>query len=154
MKKINIKHLVISIIISLFTGIFSTIITGNGITEYKDMYKPFLSPPAIIFPIVWTILYILMGISSYLIYESDSMEIQKALHIYAVSLILNALWPVWFFNLKAYTFAFIWLVVLWMVIIVMVNEFGKINRRAGILLLPYFFWVSFAGYLNLCIALN
>ena len=115
--------------------------------------KPPLSPPAFLFPIVWTILYILMGISAYLIIKSDANleEKTKALKIYIYQLIVNFLWPIFFFNLKWYFFSFLWILLLWVLIIVMIREFSRISKTAGYLLVPYLLWVTFATYLTFAI---
>ena len=103
---------------------------------------------------VWTILYALMGIASYLVYNSDSgrEEKRRALTVYGVQLLFNFIWPVLFFNFRMYYFAFFWLVALWALIIYTMVLFGRIAKPAAYLLIPYLLWVSFAGYLNLGIA--
>ena len=115
--------------------------------------KPLLSPPAFLFPIVWTILYILMGISAYLILKSDANleEKTKALKIYIYQLGVNFLWPIFFFNFKWYFFSFLWILLLWVLIIVMIREFSRISKTAGYLLIPYLLWVTFATYLTFAI---
>lgn len=148
---INLKKLLLSVAIPLATGGLSALITMNGFKEYATMEKPALSPPAWLFPVVWTVLYILMGISSYLVASSKSEDKTQALIIYGVQLFLNFLWPILFFLMKAYLFSFIWLVLLWAFVLAMIAIFYKINKTSGIIQIPYLIWLSFAGYLNLAV---
>lgn len=157
LKRINWKTLLISIAISLGVGIVASLLTSDSMQQYESMmYRPLLAPPGWLFPVVWTILYILMGNSAYLIYEPDSEESEKrmALRVYAAQLIANGLWTIIFFRLNAYLLAFAWLLLLWYLIYVTIRRFAPINKLAARLLLPYIVWVTFAGYLNLAIALN
>ncbi len=114
--------------------------------NYQSLDLPPLSPPSIVFPIVWTILYILMGISAYLISEKGS---NKDLTIYYIQLIVNALWTIIFFVLKWYLFAFLWLVLLIVLIILMIWKFKPISKLAAYLQIPYLLWCIFAAYLTL-----
>lgn len=153
MKK-NIKVYIISILIALTVGGLSALLTSGSMDIYNDIVRPPLAPASIVFPIAWTILYILMGISSALIYLSISQPADErinALFIYAVQLFLNFFWSIIFFNMRAFLFAFVWLVALWLVILLMIQKFKEINKTAAALMLPYLLWVSFAGYLNLAI---
>ena len=154
MKKI--KSYVVSILIPLAVGGLSALLTMNNMNLYSEINTPALSPPAILFPIVWTVLYILMGISAAMIYNSPTLlqsKKEKALFAYALSLFFNFTWSIIFFNLRAFAAAFIWLVVLWILILKTIIEYSKINRVATYLQIPYLIWVSFAGYLNLAIFL-
>lgn len=153
MISIKVKPLIISLLISLGVGALSGFLTSSSMDTYKALIKPPLSPPGFIFPIVWTILFVLMGISAYLIYMSDSPQKSKALTIYAIQLIVNFFWSIIFFNMQMYLFAFIWLVALWVWIVFMIVNFYKINKTAAILQIPYLLWVTFAGYLNLMVYL-
>ena len=154
MKK-NTKRLIIAMAVPLGVGVASSLITMNAFEAYKSFPRAPLSPPAFLFPIVWTILYILMGIASYLVASSaDSVNSKKALILYGVQLVVNFFWPVFFFNLQWFTFAFIWLALLWVLIIATGVAFSKVNLKAAALLIPYFLWTSFAGYLNLYVAMN
>lgn len=148
--KTKLKILIFSILIPLFIGGLSAIISMNGMIAFKSVIKPSLTPPSILFPIVWTILYILMGISSYLVYTSSAYKgkIDNALTVYGLQLGFNFLWSILFFNFKAYLFSFIWLILLWILIIITIIKFYKISIVSSYLLLPYIIWVSFAGYLN------
>lgn len=146
---INKKSLIINLLIPLAVGGISALITGDGFSEYKSVTKPFLSPPAVLFPIVWTVLYILMGISSYIVWERDGEKLRRPVTVYAIQLFLNFLWPIFFFSFKAYFFSFIWLILLWAFVLVMVIEFSRISKAAGLLQVPYLLWTTFAAYLNL-----
>lgn len=148
---INLKKLLLNLAIPLAVGGISALITMNSFKEYGMMEKPDLSPPAWLFPVVWTALYLLMGISSYIISSSKSPEKNQALIIYGVQLFINALWPIFFFLMKAYLFSFIWLLLLWAFVLAMIIIFYKINKTAGIIQIPYLIWLSFAGYLNLAV---
>lgn len=145
---IKLKDLLISIGISLGVGILSSLLTLNSMDLYKDLNQPFLAPPSYLFPIVWTILFILMGISSYLIYNSNSECKNNALTIYAIQLLVNFFWPIIFFNAQMFLFSFIWLLLLWILILVMIIKFYPINKLSALLQIPYLLWVTFAGYLN------
>ena len=154
MKKIKWKTLIISVLIPLVVGGFSALLTMGGMRDFDSFVKPPLSPPGWLFPIVWTILYVLMGVASYLVIESDvsQPDKEKALGVYLVQLTFNFLWSIIFFNLGLYYFAFIWLLALLVLIIVTAVRFYRIDKTAGLILLPYIIWVTFAGYLNLAIA--
>lgn len=146
--KINLKQLAISLAISLGTGFLSGLVTMHRMENFKTANKPPLTPPDFLFPIVWTILFILMGISAYVIYQSDARGKTKALIVYGVQLVVNFFWPIFFFNLSAYLFSFIWIILLWLLIILMIKLFYPINKTAALLQLPYLLWVTFAAYLN------
>ena len=150
-KKVDIKLLAKCIAIPLLVGIVAAIISGGGMEVFESVNKPPLSPPAWLFPVVWTILYILMGISSYLVLTSgaEENEISKAMTIYGYQLAVNFLWPTFFFNFQWYLFSFVWLVILWVLVLLMILAFWRIDRRAAVLNIPYLVWLTFAGYLNL-----
>ncbi len=154
--KPKIRTYIISIAIALTVGGLSALLTSGNMDIYSEITKPPLAPPSILFPIVWTILYILMGISSAIIYSErdvNAAKANRALIIYGINLFLNFFWSIIFFNMRAYLFAFIWLVLLWAVILTMIKKFAQIKPVAGILQIPYLLWVTFAGYLNLSIYL-
>lgn len=154
MNRIQWKPLIVSLLISLGAGALGSILSGNNMEQYMQMYKPPLSPPGFIFPIVWTILFILMGIAAYLIYISPSEDKKTALTVYLIQLAANVLWSVIFFRFDAYLLAFAWLVFLWYLIFVTIKQFYPISKIAAYLMLPYLAWVTFAGYLNLAIAIH
>lgn len=149
----NIKALIVSILISLGVGALSALLTQNNMEVYRNIVKPELAPPSLVFPVVWTILFILMGISAYLVYVSDSPYKNSSLKIYAAQLVVNFFWSIIFFNQQMYLLAFLWLVLLWVLIILMIVSFSKVNKTAAYLQIPYLLWVTFAGYLNLSIYL-
>lgn len=150
LKLQNKSTLIISILIPLAVGGISALISGN-MSTYSSLKQTVLSPPGFIFPIVWTILYILMGISSYIIYSSNSTEKPKALLLYGIQLFFNFCWSIIFFKYNLYLFAFIWLVALIGVIILMIRQFYSISPLAAYLQLPYLVWCIFAAYLNFSI---
>lgn len=136
--KINYKKLFLFTIVPVLLGALVGILTVPN----SNISTPI---PPIVFPIVWTILYILMGVSSYLIYETTK-EIPK---IYPIQLGVNLLWPVIFFKLKLFTVAFIWLLLLILLVILMIKDFLSKNKLAGYLQIPYLIWLFVALYLNL-----
>lgn len=152
MKKIN-KELLICILVPLVVGIVSGLLSLNGFREYSVLKMPSFAPPGFLFPIVWTILYILMGISSYLIIDSNCLHTRTCLIIYAVNLFLNFFWTLIFFGLGLRLFAFIWIILLDLVIIYMIMCFYNINKKAAFLNIPYLLWCLFATYLNLIVYL-
>ena len=117
----------------------------NPYIDYNSLVQPPLSPPSIVFPIVWTILYVLMGISYYLLKNSS----KKEKIIYFVQLGVNALWSVFFFIGKFYLFSFIWIVLLDVLVIFMIGIFYHNNKASAYLQIPYLIWILFATYLNL-----
>lgn len=149
--KINKRLLFICIAIPLLVGVLAALLTKNSMEVFGILEKPPLAPPAWLFPVVWTILYVLMGISSYLILTSgaDKGEITSAIRVYALQLVVNFLWPTFFFNFGWYLFSFIWLVLLWILVIIMILRFKEINKLAAYLNIPYLIWLTFAGYLNM-----
>lgn len=150
MKSINWKRLSICIAIPLAVGFLSYLVTRRGMESFSELNMPPLSPPMWLFPVVWSILFILMGIASYIVtvHGTDDREVKSALWIYGIQLLLNFLWTVIFFNFRMLTFAFIWLLILFAFIIANTVSFGRIRRSAGYLLVPYLIWTAFAGYLN------
>ncbi len=150
--KIQWKELIICLVIPLAVGGLSALLTRNSMETFKSISKPSLSPPGWLFPVVWTFLYILMGIASYLVLTSGKPD-RKALTVYGIQLAFNFLWSIIFFNLELYLFAFIWLVLLWLLILKTAILFHQISKPARYLMLPYLLWVTFAGYLNYSIYL-
>lgn len=151
----KIKPYVISVLIALGVGGLSALVTSGNTDVYDNVVRPPLAPPSWLFPVAWTILFILMGISSAIIYtmrcQTNPRLRNDALKIYTLNLIVNFMWSVIFFNLRAFLFAFIWILLLWLIIIFMITRFGKISRTAAYLQIPYLLWVTFAAYLNLAI---
>lgn len=152
----KLKPYFISIFIPLCVGGLSAFLIRKNIYIYSLLRKPPLAPPAILFPIVWTPLYILMGISCARVCMQRAKypdEVFDALLNYTLQLIFNFLWPVIFFNMYTFLFAFIWLVVLWTSILKMIFKFSKLDTTAAYLQIPYLLWVTYAGYLNFMIYL-
>lgn len=147
------KSLLINIAIPLAIGGIASLIVNNGFDSYSEVTKPALSPPPRLFPVVWTILYILMGVSTYLIYEKDKNLNRNSLIIYAVQLALNFIWPIFFFGFKSYLLSFIILVLLLVFVVAMIISFYKENKLAGLLQIPYLIWLLFAAYLNFSVFL-
>ena len=150
MKVKNKSTLIIAIQIPIAVGTFSALFSGN-MQIYSSINKPALSPPGILFPIVWTILYILMGISSYIIYESDDPNKESALYTYALQLFFNFFWSIIFFRFHLFFTAFVWLLALIFLIIKIIRQFCRIKPTAAYLQIPYLLWCVFASYLNFMI---
>lgn len=151
MKFNKLKPYLVSILIALAVGFLSGIVTFRGMPAYEQLIKPPLTPPSVVFSIVWPILYILMGISAAMIWKSTDDNRGEALSIYALQLVFNAIWSVLFFGFETYFFSFIWLVLLWFTILLMIVSFYRIRPVAGVLQIPYLLWVTFAAYLNYAI---
>ena len=149
------KILFLSIVIPLAVGGLVTFFSKENMFMFNLIEKPPLSPPSWLFPVVWTILYILMGVASYFVFTSTQKEniIKIALQSYVIQLLFNFLWPILFFNLGLYFFTFFWLLALLALIIFTTNLFYKISKLAAYLMVPYILWVFWAGYLNLGIAI-
>ncbi len=145
--KIYAKSILIPVIIG---GIVGFIISGS--MDYNSLQKPFLAPPSLLFPIMWTILYILMGVSYGILKEKSLITFDINL-IYFIQLFVNVLWPIAFFVLKWRLFAFIWIIILAILVAIMIFKFYKANKVSGLLQIPYLLWVLFASYLNLSIYL-
>ncbi|MCB6609499.1 TspO/MBR family protein [[Clostridium] symbiosum] len=152
MKIKNKSALIISILTPLAVGSLSSLLSGNA-SGYSSLNKPPLSPPSFLFPIVWTILYVLMGISSFIIHESHSPKKEKALKLYRLQLFFNFFWSIIFFGWSLYLAAFLWLAVMILIIALMIRQFLQISPAAAFLQIPYLIWCLFAAYLNLMIYL-
>lgn len=153
--KFNLKRFLISISIPLLIGGLSALITSGNMDIYSSIVRPPLSPPSWVFPVVWSILYFLMGVSLYLVWNSDASENerQRAFLLFIIQLFLNFIWSPIFFNKQWFLFAFVVLVFLWVVTLLMIISFYKISKPAGLLQIPYLLWLTFAGYLNFAIYL-
>jgi translocator protein len=151
MKIIDILKLVASIILCQLAGLIGSIFTTPTIpTWYESLKKPFFSPPNLIFGPVWVSLYLLMGISLFVIWQrrKNNFQTKKGLILFFVQLILNAFWSVAFFGLKSPFLGLINIILLWFAIFFTIQHFVKISKIAALLLLPYILWVSFAVVLN------
>lgn len=152
----NLTKLGFSIVIPLLVGYLGSLFTTPSIgTWYASINKPAFNPPNWIFFPVWTTLFILMGISLYLIWEKypKNKLSKNALYVFGLQLGLNLLWSLLFFGLKNPLYAAIEIVVLWMAILITIMKFRKISKTASLLLLPYLAWVAFAAALNFSIVM-
>lgn len=145
----NVKSLVKAIALPLLVGFVSGFLTKDAMKLFETMVQPPLSPPGWLFPVVWTILYALMGISSWLIARRESEKKEEALSLYSYQLIVNFLWPVFFFSFGWYFFALLWLILLWVLVLKMILTFYQISPVAAWLNIPYLLWLTFAAYLNI-----
>lgn len=145
------KNYAFWIAVTEFVGLIAGLISRKGTELYSEtIIKPPLSPPALLFPIVWVLLYAVMGIGAAKISLSRPSETRrKALYIYIAQLAVNFFWSIIFFNFQAFAFAYVWLLALWGLIVLMILSFRKLDKTAAYLQIPYLVWVSFAGYLNL-----
>lgn len=149
----KLKVFFVNLIIAFGVAGLSALLTRGGSGFYESINLPPLYPPTWVFPVVWTILFFLMAISATQIYLSKSSFRKDALKVYGIQLVVNFLWTIIFFNLRALWFAFIWLILLWLLVLLMIYLFTKIKTSAGYLQIPYLLWITFAGYLTLAIAL-
>ena len=149
--KINYKKLLFYIIITfLIGGIFAIFI--NDPDFYNNLNK-IINVPGMVFGIVWSILYLLMGISVYIISQSNDVDKKDATKLYFIQLIFNSLWTLIFFGFKLYVLSFIWIVILIILVIIMIIKFYKIDKKAGLLNIPYLLWLIFALVLSFSIIL-
>lgn len=152
-------RLVVSLAIPLAVGGLSALLAGDSMAAFGSFNQPPLAPPAWLFPVAWTILYILMGVACFLVWirpvdkQVTAKEKTFFFVVYGVQLIFNFFWSIFFFNFGWHWFAFVWLIALWAMILALVIWGGKNQRAVMWLLLPYLLWVTFAGYLNLMIAI-
>lgn len=156
MKIESIPILAASIIICLMAGFIGSVFTIDSIqTWYPGIEKPFFNPPNWVFGPVWTTLFVLMGISLYLVWSRGikTNDAKIALTLFSAQLALNVLWSIIFFSMKSPLYAFIEIIILWTAILFTIINFYKISKTAGYLLVPYIMWVSFAAVLNLSIVL-
>jgi len=150
----KLKPYVISVLIAFAVGGLAALITKDSMDMYEEIVKPALAPPGWIFPVVWSVLYALMGISAARIYvKTDGRIIGTGLVFYILSLMFNFFWTILFFNAKEFLFSFVWLIVLWILILLTILSYKKTDKIAAYLQIPYLIWVTFAGYLNYMIYL-
>lgn len=147
------KSLLISLAVSLGTGAAAGFVTAGSMEQYEMMYRPPLSPPGWVFPVVWGVLYLLMGIAAWMVFTSENPERKHALALYAAQLAVNALWPILYFRLDAPLAALAVLALLWYLVYLTLKAFFRISTPAGICMIPYLLWISFAFYLNLSVVL-
>lgn len=151
--KFNLKKFLISVGIPLVTGGLAALLTKDGMDLYSQINVPPLSPPGWLFPVAWTVLYLLMGTSLYLIWNNGTdYNFQKvAFILFAVQLILNFSWSLVFFNSRQFVAAFVILIFMFIFTVFMTLQFYKINKTSAFLQIPYLLWLAFAGYLNYAI---
>ncbi len=147
----KLKTYITYILIPLAVGGLSAFLTRGNMNVFDTVTKPPLTPPAIVFPIVWSILYILMGIGAARVYLENPNS--PAISVFGINLFFNFFWSIIFFNMRAFCFAFVWLLALLAIVIVMTVKFYREDRLAGLLQIPYCIWLVIAGYLNLFICL-
>ena len=148
------KSLIKNLAIPLLVGALSGFLTNADVKEFMVTAKqPIFSPPGWIFPVVWTILYALMGFSAYIIENTSSPRKSRALTVYYIQLFFNFVWSFIFFSANNYLFAFVWIIILWILIIATILEFKMIKNRAAYILIPYLIWVTFAAVLNISVYL-
>lgn len=149
------KTLLGAVALPLLVGGLAAWLTRGSMSAFDQMNKPPLSPPGWLFPVVWTVLFLLMGAASWLVYRAnaDVVEKKQALRIYLLQLIVNFFWSILFFNFGLCMAVFVWLVLLWGLVLLTAVRFWRIAPTAGKLMIPYLLWVTFAGYLNLAICL-
>ena len=154
-KKIKPKLLILCLLLPLLVGFLSAFLSRGGMESFGSVEQSPLTPPPVVFIVVWTVLYLLMGLASYLVLttRAPQQQIDSALRVYGIQLAFNFFWSIFFFGLGAYLFSFVWLVGLWIAILLNIIAFYKISKPAGLLLIPYLLWVTFAGYLNLSVYL-
>ena len=145
------KPIILSILVAEAVGALSGFLTREGMKLFTDaVAQPPLSPPPLLFPIVWSILYALMGYGSARIWLSTpSPDRSRALNLYAIQLVVNFFWSLIFFNAQAFGFAFFWLLLLWVLVLLMILAFDKVDPLSAKLQVPYLIWLTFAAYLNL-----
>lgn len=146
---IKLKPLIINLLIPLCVGGAAAFFTRGTMDIYESVRQPPLSPPGWAFPVVWTALYILMGVAAYLVWMRDSTGRTGALFVYGVQLAFNFAWPLIFFKAQNFEVGFFWLVALWFFVLLTIVWFFAEKKAAGALMIPYIIWVSFAAYLNL-----
>ena len=153
--KIRWKTLLLCLAIPPAVGALSALLSLRGMKAYAALHHPPLSPPGWVFPVVWAVLYLLMGVSCYLVVTAQTAPRyrQGALYIYALQLAVNFFWSPIFFGTGAYRFALIWLLLLWGLVALTLRRLARVRPAAGWLLLPYLVWLTFAAYLNFGIAL-
>lgn len=148
-SKAKTKAYAISLLTALGTEALSWLVNAGKMKEYFQMEQPPLTPPSWVFPLVWTVLFVLMGIGAARVALSGDPGKSDALFVYGAQLVVNFLWTVFYFSFNARLLAFFWLIFLLLLVLLMVSRFRAIDETAGKLQIPYVLWLIFAGYLNL-----
>jgi len=142
------KVWIVSLLIPLAVGALSALLTMGSMEDFSALRQPPLSPPGFLFPIVWTILYLLMGAGAAIVYLSGSPVQGKALKVYGLQLVVNFFWSIIFFAFGARLLALLWILLLLFLVIKMIMLFHKAVPLAAYLQIPYLLWILFATYLN------
>lgn len=148
-RKISIPRLVLSCVITLASGSLGGLLAGNNFESYKSLTKPPLAPPGFIFPIVWTILYILMGAAAYFVADRGNEESRKALSTFIFYMVLNILWPTAFFKKGAFLGSLLLTAGQLILLFACISSYYRIDKKAALLMIPTALWSLFAFYLNL-----
>ncbi len=143
------KPYIISLSVTLAVGILGGVVTYLGMDEFSTLTQPPLSPPGFLFPVVWTILYVIMAIGAARVYIKGKRKLSDGLIVYAVQLFFNFFWSVFFFGFGLYLFSFIWLVALWLLVLLMIVLFYRTDKLSAYIQIPYLLWLTFAAYLNM-----
>lgn len=146
---IKYKPIILQVVLALLAGGLASLLGGDTAPLYERLVSPPLSPPGWVFPVVWTVLYVLMGVAAGLVVKSGDVDSGKAMAMYYLQLALNVLWPLIFFRFEWISFAAVWLLLLTAAVYVTWRRFRDINAMAGWLLVPYLLWCLFALYLNI-----
>lgn len=147
MKKFSLTDLLIFVVSAELVGALSALLSGGFTDLYAQLVRPPLSPPAALFPVVWTVLYALMGISAYMVWRADTMASRRAIGVYVIQLAINFAWSIVFFRFEALLAAAVVAVLLSAAVGLMVYSFFGVDRKAAYLQLPYLGWSIFASYL-------
>ena len=144
----KIKPYLISSLISLGIGGVAALLTSDSMKIFSEINKPSFAPPAWLFPVAWSILYVLMGIAAAMVWKANGERFDSALFFYGLQLVFNFFWSILFFNMQLYFISFLWLIILAVLIIFCIILFAGKSRKSALLLVPYLLWVCFAGVLN------
>ena len=148
-KKNDLYGYGISVVIAELTGALAALFSGRDTSFFSSLEKPPLSPPGWLFPVVWTVLYALMGIAAYRVYASSAENRTGALVLYGAQLFVNFLWPIVFFRFQNIGGAMALLILLFVLALLTAAQFLKADRLSGLLFIPYLLWLTFALYLNI-----
>lgn len=151
-KTINLRKLIPCLLLPIFVGLIAQLFTSNSKEVYLSLQKPPLSPPSIIFPFVWSCLYILLGIASYFIEEAGVCDKKRPRQVYLITLALNLLWPIFFFTLQWYIFSSILIIAMDIVAILNIYYYYNCDKNSAYIYLPYLIWILFATYLTIGVA--
>lgn len=153
MKRQRIGSYAAFLLVTAAVAGLSALVVQHGMPAYQALQKPCFTPPDIVFPIVWSILYLLMAVGAARVWNTHSHLRKRALDWFALQLSLNFLWNIWFFNRQWFLLAFVWLLVLIFVIVLMIQAFRRVDRTAALMQVPYLLWCCLAAALNLGIFL-